>query len=476
VCLAMTLTWAGCSAGSQPSVRTEGTSAVHLATGDGVAKVLQALYTGPIPGSGGDTPIEQLRFAGRGIWVFFNDANQASQFRFDAPFGGDIHGARIGASVEQVQTALGSPSKPFALPSGTSYIYHPQPGLTIRCDFDVYGTVETIRVLTGEVTFAAPEGSAGRLPLADREVPLIVPRASADVSGPPGFPRQTIAPREVTHANGPSGQKGQAIGHLMTVIGMPPPTMDIHGLRYASGNDLTEMARHLALELDPGNPGWNLKHPKWQVMMGVITADIEQPLKMLERNSAPFLYSSISNEVGTKLDIQEIAQLTEFFESPVGKRYLALEEKVDIIINRNLAPGVVQSSESPPDPGKAIVEQRMRVLLNGTTARILLFASEPNTNVGGFGGAEFYALTVTPTVLSEGKSLDQLTREFGADLPAFEAFSRSATARKYLRAISQCLKAAEQRRAVSIAELERTLKGQIGAKWQLRYRAEIGGP
>jgi hypothetical protein len=470
--LVMALILVGCSEGSQPSVQAQGKLAVHLAIGEEVGSVLQALYTDPMPAGTGGTSIGELRFAGRGIWIFFNDVSQARQFRFDAPFAGDIHGARIGASVEQVQRVLGDPGAPLiGSPGAKFYVYHPDSALTIRCDFDQAEKVTTIRVLTGEVTFTVPVGNDGKLPLADREMPLVLPDTSIPRRGPPGGFR-SIMP----HPSGPDREKAQAVDRLMLAITNPPST-DIRGLRYANTADSATIASELVLQLDPGNPRWNVKHPKWKVMVGTIAADIEPQVSSLQKQFvAPLLLTLIRNKLSEHLDIQDIAQLTEYFKSPAGQRYLALEEKVDSLVNEGLGGGALESSANPPNPRQPIVERRMRLLLNGTMARISLFANESNNDVGGFGGAEFYAITVTPLILRESKSLDELNREFGADLPAFEAFSRSAAARKYLSAISKALRATEQGKIAWIATLEHTLEIQFGAKWGQRYHTEIGSP
>jgi hypothetical protein len=104
LCLALTLTLPPSTAWSQASMHALSESSIHLQIGDSVRSVQQAL--------GGDDPIAgEMRLPDRGIWVFFNGLGQARQYRFDAPFSGGIHGAKIGASSEQVQELLGTPGR-----------------------------------------------------------------------------------------------------------------------------------------------------------------------------------------------------------------------------------------------------------------------------------------------------------------------------------------------------------------------------
>src|ERR1700761_7973783 len=84
----------------------------QLVIGDALPAVQQALHTTePATDSkGGDDEIgSEMHLPERGIWVFFDGMSLARQYRFDAPFAGDIHGARIGASIDQVRKALGAP-------------------------------------------------------------------------------------------------------------------------------------------------------------------------------------------------------------------------------------------------------------------------------------------------------------------------------------------------------------------------------
>ncbi len=112
-------------------------------------------------------PEMQLWLPERGIWVFLGLDDRALQYRFDAPFAGSIRGAKIGASIEQTQTALGTPVR--TIPNvvlGRSFLYREDDGLIVRCDFDQRGMLRTIRVLGGPIAFIEPpvETAQGGLP------------------------------------------------------------------------------------------------------------------------------------------------------------------------------------------------------------------------------------------------------------------------------------------------------------------------
>jgi len=131
-------------------------SSVRLRIGDSLSTVQQVLHTSKPPTNPQGEEVRalgQIRLDDRGIWVFLDADNQARQFRFDTPFAGDIHGAKIGQSVEEVQQAMGVPGRDIShmMASGKSFIYHVDSGATIRCDFDQSQRLITIRVLAGDV-------------------------------------------------------------------------------------------------------------------------------------------------------------------------------------------------------------------------------------------------------------------------------------------------------------------------------------
>jgi hypothetical protein len=139
---------------------------IHLGIGDSVATVQHALHTSkaPVPMHGSDpSAVSELHLRDRGLWVLFDKANRAQQYRFEAPFGGDIDGARIGAWVGDVRGRLGRAvrSIPSTSPAeGDINVYHIDSGVTIRCDFDKNNSVQTIRLLAGSVTFTESNAPA----------------------------------------------------------------------------------------------------------------------------------------------------------------------------------------------------------------------------------------------------------------------------------------------------------------------------
>ncbi|MDB6009988.1 MAG: Autotransporter beta-domain protein [Gammaproteobacteria bacterium] len=157
LCLALTITLPPCRALSQASNRARSVSATHIEIGDSLAFVQHALVASDPQAhvASVDQPVNgQIRLGDRGIWVFFDDMNHVRQYRFDAPFGGDIHGARIGASMEQIHGVLGSAVKEFPLaPGTTAYLYRIDSATTIQCEF-VNQKLQTIRLLSGFANFS----------------------------------------------------------------------------------------------------------------------------------------------------------------------------------------------------------------------------------------------------------------------------------------------------------------------------------
>ena len=176
LCFTLAVTLAQCTALSQAFIHAQSELPIHLKIGDSIQSVRQALSVSDAPTYtlGANKPIAgEIRLPERGIWVFFNGLGQARQFRFDAPFSGDIHGAKIGASIEQIQELLGSPVRELPgwskAPGNKAYLYRVDPEMMIRCDFEQY-RLATIRVLMGAVTLGGLESKGGGGPGAHQQI------------------------------------------------------------------------------------------------------------------------------------------------------------------------------------------------------------------------------------------------------------------------------------------------------------------
>ena len=157
-----------------------GETTVRVSVGESLQEVQDILKVNRSPSTAttaSGRPETQIPIPERGIWIFFGPDNRALQFRFDAPFAGAIHGARIGDSIERTQSVLGTPLPLTGMPhlAGKSFLYHLENGITIRCDFDENETLQTIRLLGGAIEFTEPP--AGKSPAASRHDPVapIVP-------------------------------------------------------------------------------------------------------------------------------------------------------------------------------------------------------------------------------------------------------------------------------------------------------------
>jgi len=158
------------------------TTSIQVVVGDSIQSVQQALHTSIAPTMTADANKQfagQIRLPERGIWVFFDQTSKAYQFRFDAPFGGDIRGAKIGASIEQVNAVLGAPTRDITFPhspGSKSYLYRADPATEIRCDFDQNQRLATIRVLTGKVAFVEENTNPGESLGDHRQIAPIITR------------------------------------------------------------------------------------------------------------------------------------------------------------------------------------------------------------------------------------------------------------------------------------------------------------
>jgi len=142
----------------------------RLVIGESLLEVESALNVTPSASStptASGLPETEFRLQARGIWVFLGPDNKALQYRFDAPFAGAIHGVKLGNTIAQTRAVLGAPTRPIPnVLSGQAFFYQLQDGIGIRCDFDNTGTLRTIRVLGGAISFDEPRREITRLEIA----------------------------------------------------------------------------------------------------------------------------------------------------------------------------------------------------------------------------------------------------------------------------------------------------------------------
>jgi len=136
---------------------------ISIRVGDKVETVQRALHTSfePVAGSNSDH-LSVLHIENRGLWVFFDAANEVKSVRFAAPFDGIVSGIRIGDSRSDVIAKLGQPVFPTSMPNipMAPALYNLKYGTTIRFSFDIGSKVNAMLILGGVATFVAADRSA----------------------------------------------------------------------------------------------------------------------------------------------------------------------------------------------------------------------------------------------------------------------------------------------------------------------------
>lgn len=139
-----------------PAARSSSTmnQARQINVGDSIQAVQKALETDAAPSPTYSSHIRTETSIGvpaRGVRVFFNESGTATIIRLDAPFRGNVEGARIGASRDELRRRLGEPLKTMRLGLLDAFLYK-QTGASMRCDFGPDDLVRTIFVTSGTVS------------------------------------------------------------------------------------------------------------------------------------------------------------------------------------------------------------------------------------------------------------------------------------------------------------------------------------
>ena len=125
----------------------------QISVGDSVQAVQKALETDAAPNPTASLITRNETAIGvpaRGVRVFFNESGTVTVIRLDAPFRGNVEGARIGASRDELLKRLGEPFKILKLGQHDGFFYK-RVATNLRCDFGPDDVVRTIFVTSGAV-------------------------------------------------------------------------------------------------------------------------------------------------------------------------------------------------------------------------------------------------------------------------------------------------------------------------------------
>ncbi|WP_155739084.1 hypothetical protein [Ralstonia solanacearum] len=230
------------------------------------------------------------------------------------------------------------------------------------------------------------------------------------------------------------------------------------------------------LAVDRGNQGWNPNDSRWDAMRSVITQDCAAHANRIKTEIAPVLKKTYLDVLGrgyeTRLSNVEADYLIRFYESAIGRRYLAFQKRLTVVGRQHVARPVSRKAgphvqATTPD----ILKARMEMLRLSTTFAMLIVATQDARRTGvDASGAPAVGMMMSMVAEGQGDALDQIRQQYSPDLHAFAAFVESPAEADELRALHEAT-VAESAVAVKLAmEVNPELNGDL-KRWRDLYKS-----
>lgn len=178
-----------------------------------------------------------------------------------------------------------------------------------------------------------------------------------------------------------------------------------------------------------------------------------------------------------------IDELLGFYRSPTGRRYLAFQQRLNALESGaisatilGLASGGSNDQGIPPEPppSQALIEQRKHLLEQSWTRLTLGAALSGNARIDSNSLKSQWDTSMRFAAATKGPALDELQRQYGADLARFAAFHRTPAAMALLVVYATVAKDGATRlkatgNPVGVALLRSV--AQHSAAWMAAYNA-----
>lgn len=238
-------------------------------------------------------------------------------------------------------------------------------------------------------------------------------------------------------------------------------------------------------KIDPGNPAWKASDPRWATMSGVIRQDCTAQQDRIKNEVAPALrkaqLDALKQGYLKHLTSAEADTLIQFYKSDAGHRFQSFQMRLAPAIARGMGRLIGDKSEhSPGAPAPDVMKARMDVLQLSTVFSTLIVAAEDERRAGRDGsGAAAIGMMMSATADTQDDALDQLQRQYSADLREFTAFVTSPAEKDELRAFGDAHAMTSQIAGKFAKEFTPELNGDL-KRWRDLYhslpRGETSAP
>ncbi|MGO8918047.1 MAG: hypothetical protein ACLQJR_19275 [Stellaceae bacterium] len=242
-----------------------------------------------------------------------------------------------------------------------------------------------------------------------------------------------------------------------------------------------KMADYLAnietKQLGQNDRDWNASNPKWKSVFDHVRSDLQTDLPAAmaaARAATPAFTRDYEADIAAQLLPSDVDAILTYYASPEGGRYQAFMRRIDAITGTGMAS--LGAGDSPPVAGQTTAEQLQRNLRMVRLSRTFQAAMaamkadmEAHRDLTGYSGIGILEGVAASRNQAELETLD---KQYAADLPGFEAFSKSDSAQHFFKAMGAAsIRLA--RRQNPFAELMQAAAKKHEIEWKALYQAEV---
>lgn len=258
----------------------------------------------------------------------------------------------------------------------------------------------------------------------------------------------------------------------------------------ASADAAAEIADCIARNirsLDPSNPNWNEKDPRWEPMRQTIALDCAQRreyrIKTVEPELQRMYRDALANSYAQRLSHDDAETLLRFYATETGRRFQAFQNRLTAIefdamqkMQQSRAAHGDRASDAmappaPIAPAPDVIKRRASILLMSRQILLMVQWQRDAVRSGGdTSGGAVAPIMMSMTATMEGDAIDQIEKDYARDVRAFSAFLASPAEKSEIRALADAQMSFGMASATQLIKLAPEWNGDL-QKWREKYRS-----
>jgi len=247
-------------------------------------------------------------------------------------------------------------------------------------------------------------------------------------------------------------------------------------VRSSTGGDPKQrahaMAPYFLRKLDPGNPDWNSRNPKWPAMQALVESNLIDDISEKTVVNMPGIEAAFVRAYADNILDADLQQLSAYLATAEGKQYGAFQSQIDAVYSEGMR--ALQASQPAPqqEPVSDDVRKRRIQILslsNPTMIARAMYAAADSQH-GDTSGFSAMPIMMQAVSTFEGPELDDLATRYAKQLTGFESFSQTTTAKNHFAAMAAAAAAVAPMATSEFTNFANTTEAEHMPQWQQAYQ------